>query len=110
VLEQELDEVGLAAAGRADEEVVRLGKDVLPLGTVEVNAFHALDVPVRHECDGAAGLLLPVVAELPEAREDLFRRNDGKLANELDKRLETRLPVLFEILHALGLPVALAKL
>ena len=102
VLEEQLDEMGLAATGRPDEQVVRFGQQILALGAIQVDALDALDVAIGHQRGHRAPRLVLLRDSPPpplQLRENLLGRNDGQLANELDEVLEPRLAILLQILH-----------
>jgi hypothetical protein len=99
LLEQQLHQVGLAAAGRSDQQRVALGQQLLALRAVQVDALDAPDVAVRHQRDGPARLALAAVAELVQTLEDRFRREAGEILDEFDEVLEAGFPVLLERLH-----------
>ena len=101
LLEQQLHQMGLAAAGGPMSRKL-FWQHVLALGPVEVDALDALDVAVGHQRDRPPRLVLPAITCLLQLLEDLLRRNDGQLQDELDEVLEPGFPVLLEVLHRLG--------
>src|SRR5206468_3583055 len=66
---------------------------------VQVDPLDASDVAVGHQRHRAARFVLAPVAELLEAREDLSRRRNRQIPDELDEVLESRFSVLLERLH-----------
>jgi hypothetical protein len=91
--------VGLAAAGRSDEQGVALRQQELALGAVEVDALDAADMAIGHQRDRAPGLALAAVAQLLEPLEDHLRRKDREILHKFYEVLEPRLSVLLERLH-----------
>ena len=68
--EQQLDQVGLAAAGGADEQGIGLGQELVALGPVQIDAPDAADVAVGHQGNGPPRLSLPPVPELVQPSEN----------------------------------------
>jgi hypothetical protein len=99
LLEQQLDQVGLAAAGRSDQQGVALGQQLLALGAVQVDALDAPDVPVGHQRHRPPRLALAAVAQLLQPLEDGLRREAREILHEFYEVLEARFSVLLERLH-----------
>jgi hypothetical protein len=96
VLEQQLDQVALAAPGRTRQQHVGLGQQLLALDAVEVDALDAPHVPVGRQRHRPARLDLAAITQLLQLGEDRPRREHGQIAHELDEMFEPRLAVLLE--------------
>jgi hypothetical protein len=99
LLEQQLDQKGLAAPGGSDEQGVGLGQQVLALDPVDVDALDAANVAVGHERNRPARFVLATIAQLLQPAVDLTRRQHGKFLGEPDHLLETGPPRLLELFH-----------